>query len=65
MKDEINVPIACYNVSGEYSMLQSAFEKSWLDKDKVLLEMMLAFKRAGADIIISYFSKDISRLLQK
>jgi porphobilinogen synthase len=59
-----NVPIACYNVSGEYSMVKAAAEKGWLDHDRVMMEMLLSMKRAGADIIISYFAKDAARILK-
>jgi porphobilinogen synthase len=52
-----------YQVSGEYAMLQAAAERGWLDRDKVILESLLAFKRAGADGILTYFAVDAARLL--
>ena len=64
IKQTCNVPVACYNVSGEYSMVKASANKGWLDHDEVVLEMLLSMKRAGADIIISYFAKDISRILR-
>jgi porphobilinogen synthase len=57
------VPLAAYQVSGEYSMLHAASQLGWLDLNATMLESLLAIKRAGADIIISYFAKDIARLL--
>jgi porphobilinogen synthase len=65
VKSKINLPIAAYNVSGEYAMVKAASEKGWIDEDKVTLEMLTSIKRAGADIIISYFAKDILKLLKK
>ncbi|MBI5399667.1 porphobilinogen synthase [Candidatus Saganbacteria bacterium] len=56
-------PLAVYNVSGEYSMLKAAAENGWIDGDKLLMEIMTAFCRAGADIIISYHAKDAARIL--
>ena len=63
-KDQFAFPLAVYQVSGEYAMLNAAFEKGWLDREAVILETLLAFKRAGADIIISYFAKEAAQLLQ-
>ncbi len=57
------VPIGAYQVSGEYSMLQAAFEKGWLDRDRATLESLLGIRRAGADFIVTYFAKDAARLL--
>lgn len=62
IKENTNLPLACYNVSGEYSMVKAAAEKGWIDEEKVMMEMLLSMKRAGADIIISYFAKDVARL---
>ena len=64
IKQICNVPIACYNVSGEYSMVKASANKGWLDHDEVMMEMLLSMKRAGADIIISYFAKDIAKILR-
>jgi porphobilinogen synthase len=63
IKNEFDVPVAVYQVSGEYAMLKAASEKGWLDHDQVMLESLTAIKRAGADIIASYFAKDVVLLL--
>ena len=61
IRNEVEVPVAVYQVSGEYAMLKAAAEKGWLDHDAVMLEQLLAIKRAGATIIASYFAKDFVR----
>jgi porphobilinogen synthase len=58
-----DVPIAAYQVSGEYSMLQAAIQNGWLDRDRVMLESLTSIRRAGAQIILTYFAKDAARLL--
>ncbi|EZH72501.1 delta-aminolevulinic acid dehydratase [Aquimarina atlantica] len=63
IRDVVDVPVAVYQVSGEYAMLKAAAEKGWLDHDAVMLEQIMAFKRAGAQIIASYFAKDVVKLL--
>lgn len=63
IRNEVEVPVAVYQVSGEYAMLKAAAEKGWLDHDAVMLEQLIAIKRAGANIIASYFAKDAVRLL--
>ena len=63
VKDTFGVPTFAYQVSGEYAMLCAAAEKGWLDRDRVILESLLAFKRAGADGILTYFARDVARLL--
>lgn len=63
LKDNFSVPISAYNVSGEYAMIKAAAQRGWVDGDKVMLETLLSMKRAGADIILSYFAKDVARLL--
>jgi porphobilinogen synthase len=63
IKNEVDVPVAVYQVSGEYSMLKAAAEKGWLDHDAVMLEQITAIKRAGADVIASYFAKDVVKLI--
>ncbi len=63
IRDVVDVPVAVYQVSGEYSMLKAAAEKGWLDHDAVMLEQLTAIKRAGAHIIASYFAKDVVKLL--
>ena len=65
LKNNFDRPIACYNVSGEYAMIKAAAEKGWIDGEKVMLESLLSMKRAGADIIITYFAKEAARLLQQ
>ena len=65
LKNNFDRPIACYNVSGEYAMIKAAGEKGWIDEEKVLLESLLSMKRAGADIIITYFAKEAARILNK
>jgi len=62
-RDNFEVPIGAYQVSGEYSMLQAAFAKGWLDKDRATLESLLGIRRAGADFIVTYFAKEAARLL--
>ncbi len=64
VKDISNLPVACYNVSGEYSMLKAAAEKGWIDHDSAMTEMLLSMKRAGADIIITYFAKEAAQLIK-
>jgi len=59
----VGVPIGAYQVSGEYSMLQAAFEKGWLDRDRATLESLVSIRRAGADFIVTYFAKDAAKLL--
>lgn len=63
IKNEVDVPVAVYQVSGEYAMIKAAAENGWLNHDQIMLETTTAFKRAGADIIASYFAKDVVKLL--
>jgi porphobilinogen synthase len=63
IKNEFDVPIAAYQVSGEYAMIKAASEKGWLEHDQIILESTMAFKRAGANLIASYFAKDIAKLI--
>jgi porphobilinogen synthase len=65
LKNNFDRPIACYNVSGEYAMVKAAAEKGWIDGEKVMMESLLSMKRAGADIIITYFAKEAARVLNK
>ncbi len=62
-KDNFNLPICAYNVSGEYSMIKAAAERGWIDGEKVMLETLTAIKRAGADVIITYFAKEAIKLI--
>lgn len=59
----VNVPVAVYQVSGEYAMLKAAAERGWLDHDAVMMEQITAIKRAGASMIASYFAKDVVKLI--
>ena len=63
IKNEVNVPVAVYQVSGEYAMVKAAAERGWLDHDAVMMEQLTAIKRAGANIIATYFAKDAVKLL--
>ncbi len=63
IRNSFDIPIAVYQVSGEYAMLKAAAEKGWLDHDAVMLEQVTSIKRAGADIIASYFAKDVVRII--
>jgi porphobilinogen synthase len=63
VKDEFRFPTYVYQVSGEYAMLKAAAQNGWLDHDKVMMESLLAFRRAGADGILTYFARDAARLL--
>lgn len=63
LKDEVDVPIAVYQVSGEYAMIKAAAEKGWIDHNTIMLEQLISIKRAGADIIASYFAKEAVKLL--
>ncbi|WP_299984293.1 porphobilinogen synthase [uncultured Pontibacter sp.] len=65
LRDNSHLPIAAYNVSGEYAMVKAAGLKGWIDGEKAMLESLLSIKRAGADIILSYFAKDFAKYLQK
>ncbi len=65
LKNNFDRPIACYNVSGEYAMIKAAAEKGWIDEEKVMMESLLSMKRAGADIIITYFAKEVAKVLLK
>jgi porphobilinogen synthase len=64
VKDEFRVPTFAYQVSGEYAMIKAAAQNGWLDHDKTVMEVMLAFKRAGADGILTYFARDVARYLK-
>lgn len=64
VKQTFGVPTFAYQVSGEYAMICAAAERGWLDRDKVMLESLMAFKRAGADGVLTYFAKDAAKLLR-
>ncbi len=63
LREEFDLPVAAYHVSGEYAMIKAAAEKGWIDGDRVMEETLLSIKRAGADILITYFAKDMARIL--
>jgi len=63
VKNRFNVPVAAYNVSGEFSCIKAADQKGWIDGQRVMVEVLYSIKRAGADIILTYFAKDAARLL--
>ncbi len=65
LKNNFDQPLACYQVSGEYAMIKAAAEKGWVDGEKLMLESLLAMKRAGASIIITYFAKEAAKILAK
>ncbi len=64
VRDEVDLPVAAYNVSGEYSMLKAAAERGWIDYDRVMMETLVAIRRAGADMILTYHAKEAARLLR-
>jgi len=65
VKQQFNLPVAAYNVSGEYSMIKAAEKLGWIDGERAMMESLIAIKRAGADIILTYFAKDAATLLNK
>ena len=65
VKREVNVPVAAYNVSGEYSMVKAAAQKGWIDGEKVMMEILLSIKRAGAQMILTYFSREAAKFLNR
>lgn len=64
LKDEFNIPLAAYQVSGEYSVIKAGGKLDWIDEERVMLESLLGIKRAGADMILTYFAKDVAKLLK-
>jgi porphobilinogen synthase len=64
VRDEFDVPVAAYNVSGEYSMVKAAVQKGWLDEQRVVIEILTGIQRAGAEIILTYHAKDAARWLR-
>jgi len=63
VKDTFGVPVAAYNVSGEYSMLMAAAARGWIDRERAILETLTAIKRAGASILLTYHAREAARLL--
>jgi porphobilinogen synthase len=64
-KEEFDLPLAAYNVSGEYSMIKAAAHMGWLDGERAMFESLTAIRRAGADMIITYFAPDVAQILGK
>lgn len=64
VRDNFDIPIVAYNVSGEYAMVKAAAQNGWVDEEKIVLETLLSMKRAGADILMSYHAKDAVRWLE-
>jgi len=65
VRERFDVPIAAYNVSGEFSMVKAASKLGWIDETKIMFEVLISIKRAGADLILTYFAKDLAKTLQK
>jgi porphobilinogen synthase len=63
IREEFDLPVAAYNVSGEYAMIKAADQMGWLDGQQVMLETLISIKRAGADMILTYFAMDAARAL--
>jgi porphobilinogen synthase len=63
VKEKFGYPVAAYNVSGEYSMIKAAGQNGWIDEQRIMMEVLFAIRRAGADMILTYFAKDAARLL--
>ena len=64
VKQHTNLPVAAYNVSGEYAMIKAAAQKGWIDEKKIVMETLTSMKRAGADLILTYFAKDVAIALK-
>jgi porphobilinogen synthase len=64
VKDETGYPLAAYQVSGEYAMIQAAAERGWIDRDRAMMESLIGIRRAGADVVITYFARDAAKLLK-
>ena len=65
VKDTFGMPTAAYQVSGEYAMIKAAGANGWIDEKRLMMEIVTSFKRAGADIIITYFAKDIAKFIKE
>ena len=64
-RERFDVPLAAYQVSGEFSLIAAAAERGWIDRERILMESVVSIRRAGADVILTYFAKDVARLLEK
>ena len=65
VRNHVQTPVVAYNVSGEYAMVKAAAQNGWIDEKSVVLEMLTSMKRAGADISLTYFAKDVSKWLKE
>jgi len=65
VKENFDLPVAAYNVSGEYSMIKAAAALGWIDEERAMMELLTSIKRAGADLILTYFAKDAARVLNR
>ena len=65
VKNQVDVPVSCYNISGEYAMIKAAAKMGWIDEDKAIMETLTSMKRAGADLIATYFAKDAVKIMRK
>jgi porphobilinogen synthase len=65
VKSETGYPLAAYQVSGEFAMIQAAAERGWMDRERAMMESLLGIRRAGADVIITYFAVDAARVLSR
>lgn len=65
VKNSVDVPVSVYNISGEYSMIKAAAQRGWIDENKAILETLTCIKRAGADLIATYFAKDAALLIKQ
>ena len=65
VKDRFGVPVAAYNVSGEFSMIEAAAQRGWIDRERLMMEVLTSIRRAGADIILTYHAREAARLLRR
>jgi porphobilinogen synthase len=65
VRDSFDVPVAAYSVSGEYSLIKAAAKLGWIDGERMMMEILTSMKRAGADLILTYFAKEAARLLNR
>ena len=65
VKNQVDVPVSCYNISGEYAMIKAAAKMGWIDEDKAIIETLTSMKRGGADLIATYFAKDAVKIMRK
>jgi porphobilinogen synthase len=65
VRDAVDVPVAAYNVSGEYSMLEAAAARGWIERERAILEVLTSIRRAGADVVLTYWAAEAARLLAR